>query len=156
MMEHPRLLWTISTSASAPSQSRVNLFSLHTKVWGQRESSQDKEAASRGPAEHQSWAAGCQEGSQEKHIVPGLHSLPGASRVCGKQHVTSLAQMRGWAAQLGSWELSSGAPKSDNIWQTSVSPEQWVCPGRMIADGTVLGKPVNISALFRAFRLNRL
>lgn len=154
-MEYPRLLWTISSSASAPSQSRVNLFSAY-KGRGQRESSQDKEAASRGPAEHQGWAAGCQEGSQEKHIVPGLHSLPGASRVCGKQHVTGLAQMRGWAAQLGSWEVSSGAPKSDNIWQTSVSPEQWVHPERMIANGTMLGKPVNISALFRAFRLNRL
>lgn len=28
-MEYPRLLWTISSSASAPSQSRVNLFSAY-------------------------------------------------------------------------------------------------------------------------------
>lgn len=57
-----------------------------------------------------------------------------------------------WAAQLGSWEVSSGAPKADNIWQTPVSPEQWVCLERMIADSPQLGKPVNTSALSGAFR----
>lgn len=57
-----------------------------------------------------------------------------------------------WAAQLGIWAVSSGAPNAHNIWQTPVSPEQWVCPERMIADSTKLGKPVNTSALFKAFR----
>lgn len=42
-----------------------------------------------------------------------------------------------WAAQLGSWEVPSDAPRADNSQQTPAILDQWVCPERMIAAGTI-------------------